>query len=252
MKIFKNKKLIISLSIVLAIIVASFSAFGIYVSDYYHADTNALAEFSEGWGVKPEQLSKNVLIYKPEKPIAGFIFYPGGKVEHTAYEPLMQALADRNIMCVLIKMPFNLAVLDINAANGIKEKFPEIKDWYIGGHSLGGSMAASYIAKNTDLKGLVLLGAYSTADLSDKDIYALSLFGNNDKVMDTQKYEKYKKNMPTNFMQIELRGANHAYFGMYGEQDGDGKAEMTNEEQILLAAEEISKFVIISLQGANL
>ena len=62
----------------------------------------------------------------------------------------------------------------------------------------------------------------------------------------------YKKNMPRNFMQVELRGANHAYFGMYGEQDGDGKAEMTNEEQILLAAEEISKFVIISLQGANL
>lgn len=252
MKFLKNKKVITALCVVLAVIIASFSAFGIYVGDYYHADAKAIAEFQEGWGIKAEQLSKNVLVYKPEKPIAGFIFYPGGKVQHTAYEPLMQALADRNIMCILIKMPFNLAVLDINAANGVKEKFPEIKDWYIGGHSLGGSMAASYIAKNDWLKGLVLLGAYSTADLSSKDLYALSLFGNNDKVMNFEKYEKYKKNMPNNFMQVELRGGNHAYFGMYGEQTGDGKAEMTNEEQILLAAEEILKFIKLSLQGANL
>ncbi len=252
MKIFKNKKLIVFISITLAILVASFTAFGIYVGDYYRSDTKAITEFQEDWGIKAERLSKNILVYKPEKPIAGFIFYPGGKVEHTAYEPLMQALADRNIMCVLIKMPFNLAVLDINAANGIKEKFPEIKNWYIGGHSLGGSMAANYIAKNDWLKGLVLLGAYSTADLSDKDIYALSLFGNNDKVMDFEKYEKNKKNMPVNFMQVELHGGNHAYFGMYGEQEGDGKAKMTNEEQILLAAEEILRFVELSLQGANL
>lgn len=252
MRFLKNKKIIITLSVILTVLIASFSAFGIYAGDYYHADTKAITEFAEGWAIKPEKFSKNVLVYKPEEPIAGFIFYPGGKVEHTAYEPLMQALADRNIMCVLIKMPFNLAVLDINAANGIKEKFPKIKDWYIGGHSLGGSMAASYIAKNDWLKGLVLLGAYSTTDLSDKDIYALSLFGNNDKIMNFEKYEKYKKNMPDNFMQVELRGGNHAYFGMYGEQEGDGKAEMTNEEQILLAAEEILKFVKLSLQGANL
>lgn len=252
MKLFKSKKLIITLSIVLAVTITAVFAFGIYVNDYYHADTDAINKFASDWAIKPEKLSKNTLVYMPKEPIAGFIFYPGGKVEHTAYEPLMQALCDRDIACVLVKMPFNLAVLDINAADGIKEKYPQIENWYIGGHSLGGSMAASYIAKNDNLKGLVLLGAYSTADLSDKDIYALSLFGNNDKVMNFEKYKKYKKNMPDNFMETELRGGNHAYYGMYGEQEGDGKAQMTNEEQILLSAEEILKFFKLSLQGANL
>ena len=79
----------------------------------------------------------------------GFIFYPGGKVEYTAYAPLM---------CVLLKMPLNLAVLDVNAADSVFDMFPEISSWYIGGHSLGGSMAASYALENTDkLEGLVLL-----------------------------------------------------------------------------------------------
>lgn len=251
LKFLKNKKLIITISSILAVLILAFTAFGIYVGDYYHADNTAIAEFSEGWAVEAKTLSKNLLVYEAEEPIAGFIFYPGGKVEHTAYEPLMQALADRNITCVLVKMPFNLAVFDINAADGIKEKLPKIENWYIGGHSLGGSMAASHVSKRDGFKGLVLLASYSTADLSRKDIYALSLFGNLDKVLNTEKYQNNKKNLPNNLMEIELRGGNHAYFGMYGEQKGDGKAEMTNEEQILLAAEEILKFVKLSLQNAN-
>ena len=59
----------------------------------------------------------------------------------------MKACADKGVLCVLIEMPFNLAVLDMNAAEGIRVKYPEIENWYIGGHSLGGSMAASYLSK---------------------------------------------------------------------------------------------------------
>ena len=84
------------------------------------------------------------------------------------YAPLLHDLAEDGILCVLVKMPCNLAVLDMNAADSIPERFSEVTDWYIGGHSLGGAMAASYAAKHTDeLDGLVLLAAYSTADLTD-------------------------------------------------------------------------------------
>jgi pimeloyl-ACP methyl ester carboxylesterase len=71
----------------------------------------------------------------------------------------MQACAERGILCVLLRMPGNLAVLDENAADGVAADYPEIDRWYIGGHSLGGAMAARYAAARTwgenELEGLV-------------------------------------------------------------------------------------------------
>ena len=81
----------------------------------------------------------------------------------------------------------------------IQEKYPEIEEWYIGGHSLGGSMAASYLADHADeYEGLILLGSYSTADLSETDLEVLSVYGSEDKVMNRVKYEENKSNLPHN------------------------------------------------------
>jgi dienelactone hydrolase len=170
-------------------------------------------------------------------------------VEYTAYEPLMMELASNGVFCVLIEMPFNLAVLDMNAADGIRELYPEIEHWYIGGHSLGGSMAASYVEKHAeDFDGIILLGSYSTADLTSTNLSALSLYGSEDGVMNREKYEKYKKNLPTDLIEIKIDGGCHAYFGMYGDQDGDGKPSMSPEEQIKLTAEYITDLI---LKGEN-
>ena len=54
------------------------------------------------------------------------MFYPGGKVQAEAYAPLMQDLADREFLCVIVCMPFNLAVLDANGADGVQEQFPAV------------------------------------------------------------------------------------------------------------------------------
>ena len=108
----------------------------------------------------------------------------------------MDALARKGIMCVLLKMPLNLAVLDVDGAEGIQEMYPEIESWYIGGHSLGGSMAASYLSKNiSEYEGLILLGSYSTTDLSNERIRILSVYGSEDKVMNKEKYDEYKKDV---------------------------------------------------------
>jgi dienelactone hydrolase len=174
----------------------------------------------------------------------GLIFYPGGKVEYTAYVPLMRALAARGVFCVLLEMPLNLAVLDMNAADGVQAQYPDVERWYIGGHSLGGSMAASYLAKHTeDFDGIVLLGAYSTADLSTTSLEALSIFGSEDKVMNRGKYDKYKKNLPSDLTEIEIEGGCHAYFGMYGAQNGDGIPAISAQEQIYKTADYIWEFV---------
>ena len=241
-----NKKKMILKGLVAIIIVFAllFGACAFYVNDYYRADSGAISAFSSSGKLERENLSDETIVFKPENAKAGFIFYPGGKVEYTSYIPLMDALARKGIMCVLLKMHFNLAVLDVDGAEGIQEMYPEIEDWYIGGHSLGGSMAASYLSENvSEYKGLVLLGSYSTADLSKEDIKVLSVFGSEDKVMNKEKYDEYKINLPKDFSEEIIGGGCHAYFGMYGEQEGDGTPTITNVEQIHKTAEIINIFI---------
>ena len=231
------KKLIIWLSSIALVFGGCF----IYVCDYYHADDDAILLLTASHSVEPFELSKGVLVFQPESPSAGFIFYPGGKVEYTAYIPLMSALAEEDILCILIKMPCNLAVLDMNAAKGMTDKYPDIDDWYIGGHSLGGSMAASYASKNTDeIDGLILLGSYSTAKISAP---VLSLYGSKDGVMNREKYEKYKPNIDDALTEKVIAGGNHALFGSYGAQKGDGMPTISDKEQLNLTAQIIIEFI---------
>lgn len=223
--------------IILIIISIAVAACAVYLSDYYHADMDAIEAFSSKGTVNYKTLDDESIVFEPENATKGLIFYPGGKVEYSAYIPLMQACAEQGVLCVLLKMPFNLAVFDINAADGIQDQYPDIADWYIGGHSLGGSMAASYLAKHTEeYEGLVLLGSYSTADLSSTKLNVLSVYGSEDKVMNREKYNKNKSNLPESFAEIVIEGGCHAYFGMYGLQDGDGTPTISNEVQILLTA----------------
>ena len=203
-----------------------------YVADDYHADDAAVAAMSPAADIAVKQKGNN-LAFIPEGAETGLIFYPGGKVEYTAYAPLMRALADNGVLGVLVRMPLNLAVLNMNAANSIPEQYPQIKHWYIGGHSLGGSMAASHAAKNTSAyDGLVLLASYSTADLSTSGIPVISIFGSEDGVLNMEKYAEYRRNLPAAFEEHIIEGGCHAGFGSYGTQDGDGVPTMTVEEQI--------------------
>jgi dienelactone hydrolase len=242
-KYVKRRLIIAAISVFTAIAIVC-GAFFIYASDYYHALPQAQTVFSSDDGVRGEELDDGSIAYIPEKPVAGLIFYPGGKVEYTAYAPLMRACAQRGILCVLVKMPFNLAVFDINAADGIQERYPEIDKWYIGGHSLGGSMASSYIKKSGDVfDGLILLGSYSTVDLSEKNIGVLSVYGSEDKVLNKDKYDECKANLPTSFREKIIKGGCHAFFGMYGNQEGDGKPTISNERQIQITADIICDFV---------
>ncbi len=240
----KRRSVFIWISSVALAVILIFTVCAVYVGDYYHADSEAIAAFADGSGVTVHTIDKDTTAFIPDGARAGFIFYPGGKVEAESYRPLMLALAERGILAVLTEMPFNLAVLDVNAADGVREAFPEVESWYIGGHSLGGSMAASYLAKNADsFDGLVLLGSYSTADLSSFDVEILSIYGSADGVMNREKYEKYKPNIATNLSEIVIDGGNHAYYGMYGEQSGDGAASISPAEQITLTAEYISEMI---------
>ena len=238
----KRKVFIVTLCIVLAA-AAAFAACAIYLGDYYRSDEGAAAVFSPDDNITVSTRGGNV-IFEPRGAVTGFIFYPGGKVEHNAYQPLMAELAGKGILCVLIEMPFRLAIFDVKAADGIREEFPEIENWYIGGHSLGGSMAASYLSDRSDeYAGLVLLGSYSAADLSDTDLEVLSVYGSEDKVMNRDKYEANKSKLPKNFSEVVIEGGCHAYFGMYGAQKGDGSPTISCSEQIRITAQAIANLL---------
>lgn len=229
----KSTKILLVLALVSALLVA---ACALYLGSYYKADTAAIGAFlPEGTALK--ELPDGTIVIGPEQAENGFIFYPGGKVEHTAYLPLMQQLSEKGVLCILVEMPFRLAVLNSDAAGDYPKEYPEIQNWYIGGHSLGGAMAANYLSENTDdFKGLVLLGAYSTKDLSKTNLKVLSVYGSEDKVLNATKYAKNKKNLPKNFTEIILTGGCHAYFGMYGTQKCDGVPTLSNTDQIIQTA----------------
>ena len=240
----KSKNFRKAIWVILTVIIFLTLACFLYVSDYYPADTGAIDAFSADVSVSGQVPQEGMIVYAPEEAEAGLIFYPGGKVEYTAYEPLMMACAEKGILCILLEMPGNLAVLNPNAADGVIEQYPEIESWYIGGHSLGGSMAANYAAKHSsELDGLILLAAYSTSDLKDTSLKVLSVYGGEDRVLNAEKYAENKKNLPEDFTEVIINGGCHAGFGMYGTQDGDGVPELSSEEQIQIASEEIYRFV---------
>lgn len=236
----KAKKILLSLITLTAVCIA---VLYLYSIDYYHADAKALSA-AESTAQISVEITDNMAIFRPENAEAGFIFYPGGKVEYTAYAPLMHKLAENNIACIITKMPFNLAVLDTDAADKAYERIANIDNWYIGGHSLGGSMAAAFLDKtDIDFDGLVLLASYSTADLTDNGIDVLSLYGSKDGVLNMESYSENRSHLPENTTELVIDGGNHAQFGSYGKQDGDGDAEITAEEQLEITAEAIVNFI---------
>ncbi len=236
-----GKKVIIGFSAIILMIIL---AFFIYTSNYYRADDASIEAAKLDGGIDISNIN-GALVFDPGNSDTAFIFYPGGKVEYTAYEPLMIKMAQKGILCILPKMPFNLAVFDINAADKYILEYSNIKHWYIGGHSLGGSMAASYASKNSSkFEGLILLASYSTADISASSMRVLSIYGSKDEVMNKESYQQNKSNLPENFEEIVLSGGNHAGFGCYGEQRGDGIADITSTQQQTDTARAVVEFCL--------
>ena len=245
-RIQKTRKSWIAILAVGIVLTIFMGIFGMYFADYYHATSDAVNYTVEG--VETRELDSDIVAYIPEGgATTGFIFYPGGKVEYTAYAPLLKECAKQGIVCVVIEMPFNLAIFGINRGADVPALLPEVETWYIGGHSHGGVMAASCASTHEGLfAGVVLLGSYSTVDISN--LRVLSIYGSNDEVTSPQDREKYEGNLPDvyseNFVNVEISGGNHAYFGMYGAQEGDGEATIDNITQIKKAAQAIADFII--------
>lgn len=203
-----------------------------WASGYSRADATAIAALAGNTKVTVN-VSKDRIDYEPvddEKQI-GFIFYPGGKVAPEAYAPLMLQIAEAGYRVVEPKMPLNLAVFKSDAAKEIMQEDSK-RVWVLGGHSLGGSMAAYYAFKNpTGIAGLIFLGSYpaKSNDFSQIQLPVLSVYGTADMGIDA--ISSYKSLLPSDTSYLEIVGGNHAQFGNYGLQKGDGQASISAESQ---------------------
>lgn len=213
-----------------------------YVNDYYPSEITIQDYTQKNSAVQLAKI-ENGLFLDGGGADSAIIFYPGAKVEYIAYLPLFYELAVRGVDCFLLKMPGNLAILDMDKADDIMKAY-DYEGWYLAGHSLGGAMAASYASGNLEkLKGIVLLAAYPTVSLQSDDFSVLSLYGSEDMVLNQEKLAEGRTYMPEEYTEVEIIGGNHAWFGNYGEQEGDGQALITREEQQAQTIEAILELV---------
>ncbi len=215
----------------LLLIIVLGGAFLIYATDYYRADEKATAILQSG----VPQVGGNLIVLRPEEAFdTALIFYPGAKVEYTAYLPILEKLRQQGIASVLMKMPFNMAIFSVNAADRAFQALSGVRNWFIGGHSMGGAMASSYAAQHPDkVKGLVLLGAYIYGGVSPKN--AVTIYGTLNASL--EKNINYTDNV------VIIPGGNHAQFGNYGEQRGDPLATISRDEQQDIAVQAILTFI---------
>ena len=227
--------------IVLIVLVLLAAVFLIYVSDYYRADGTAQQAMLSSETVSVTETAYGWWFDGPAEDRA-LIFYPGAKVEETAYAPLLHLLAEEGMDACLVKMPFHFAFFKPNAAGSVLENH-DYSQWYIGGHSLGGVFASKYAAEHPEtFAGVVLFASYPIQKLPDP-MTELLLMGSEDQVINWDRLESGRQYAPSRYDEYTIEGGNHAQFGSYGPQNGDGTAVIPAEEQI----QETVSFIITTL-----
>ena len=244
MKIKRILKLI-GIGILILLIVAGSGLVIWSVTSTYPAGEIALAALESSATISVSQ--DNWIVFSPEaRSDIGVIFYPGGLVAPEAYAPVSRQLAEQGILVIITPMPLNLAIFNTNKADAVIQAYPNVSNWVLAGHSLGGAAAAIY-AENNSLKidGLAIWDSYppDSANLSDNAIQVISIYGTTNGIPNTDDFDdkKYLLTEDTSFYSIE--GASHAQFGDYGPQKGDVIPSISATEQHELVVEFMMAFI---------
>ena len=224
-------------------IIITLSAGLIYLSVYYHATEEVSSSLESDDQVTVSESGDYYRFDNTSNEEKAIIFYGGAKVEEKAYAPLLRQIAEKGIDVYLLKIPFRFAFLGVNKADTVMSQY-HYSSLYLMGHSLGGTTASLYLSSSSyDYQGIIFLASYPSKPIKE-GLSSLSFYGTEDKVMNHDEYEKKKSLLPSQQEEIILEGGNHAYYGNYGEQKGDGVASISRDEQQSLVSQKVVKFVL--------
>lgn len=216
-----------------------------FSSSYYEAQSYAKESMQSDADVTVKN-DKEIVFEPTSNPKnIGVLLYQGAKVEAEAYAPLAKDIATQGYTVIIPHLPLKMAILSPDRADKVIRKHPEIDTWVIGGHSLGGVTAADYASRHEKISALVLLASYpgDHTDLTKSSVDVLSIWASNDEVADADAIKSAKSIMPSSAQFVEIEGGNHAGFGDYGDQKGDGEASISNEQQMMQTSEAIVELI---------
>ena len=195
----------------------------------YSATDEAIKYLSSSKNVKVSKIKEGYFFDGPGNETA-IIFFPGAKVQYTAYAKLMYKFAQNGQDCFLLALPLNFAFFNVNAPKKIIQKY-DYEKWYVSGHSLGGVIASAYVSDNPEkITGVISFASYPMKKLPSNIEY-ISFYGSEDKILNLEKFEDSKKYLQGTYQIYVIDGGNHSGFANYGAQKGDGKAKITSDEQ---------------------
>jgi len=194
------------------------------------AEPDAWQQVVENPRIAQEQTGGALVLRPSDPPVpgAGLVFYPGAKVEPEAYAARLSGIVtELGATVVILDPPLNLSLFDRRAPQRFIDVAPEVDTWLVGGHSMGG-VRACQVAEEVD--ALVLFAAYCATDLSDSQVPVLSIAGSEDGLSTPGDIADHRSALPENATLVEIAGANHASFGDYGPQKGDGTATIDDAQ----------------------
>lgn len=160
----------------------------------------------------------------------GLVFIPGAKVDPYAYMYKLSGVVEQAGATIVITKPtLNLAFFDTRPLSTFTADAPKVTRWFVGGHSLGG-VRACQLANSPDVTGLVLFGSYCANDLRDSRLAVLGISGSDDGLSTPEKIRSSSALLPAGTVFDQIDEANHASFGDYGLQPGDGTATITSRD----------------------
>lgn len=216
------------------------------------ADQVAIDALRPGAGVAVTDSSSQIRLQPDVAKSTGLVFYPGAKVDPRAYAHILRPIAEAGYPVVIVKFPFNLAVFGIRSANDVVGRDDDVDQWVIGGHSLGGAMAATYATDPRDeLAGLLLYAAFPAGSMAERtELDVTSIFGTEDGLATVAKIEASKADLPANARFVPIEGGIHAFFGDYGAQSGDGTPTIERADaQAQIVAATLEQLDRIDLAG---
>jgi hypothetical protein len=200
--------------------------------------------------------TKTYIRFQPtsDQQTIGLLFYPGAIVEPTAYAPLAHTLANDGYLIIIVKLPWGTAPLDSHeerlwqTTQEIMLEETDIQQWVLSGHSRGAAIAARTVHEHESLfAGLILIGTSHPKEaafsLANTQIPITKIFATEDGLASVAEVAANRIFLPEQTMMIEVEGGNHAQFGYYGTQLGDGKATISRDEQQAETAAAIRTFL---------